>query len=227
VAAVNIVGRYQIVSIDGQAGPSDIAPVIEFAADASAFGKVVNNFNGSWTLDGDRLTFGPVAMTLMMGPPEAMEHEQRLLQLLGMPLSVAGDAAGLVLTADGHEMRLRRDGPPAESADVGDVVVRGTVAYRERIAMPPDAQIIVRVCDVSRADAAAVVLGEQVIDQPGNVPVAFAVAVPGDRIDPRGTLTVAARIVVGGALRWVSDTHLPVVTRGAPDTVDVWVVGVR
>lgn len=41
--------------------------------------------------------------------------------------------------------------------------VTGTVTYRERIALPPGATVTVRLQDVSRADAPAEVLAEEMI----------------------------------------------------------------
>jgi len=73
--------------------------------------------------------------------------------------------------------------------------VSGTVAYRERIALPPTAVIKVQLVDVSRADAPAVVVGEQLIEAGGRQ-VPFAFKIP---YDP-------ARI----------DQHYAVITRGAP-----------
>ncbi|EKF75173.1 hypothetical protein A11A3_04315 [Alcanivorax hongdengensis A-11-3] len=55
----------------------------------------------------------------------------------------------------------------------GQLVLSGKVVYRERMAMPEDATVHVSLADVSRADAPARVIAEQVIEQPGQVPVPF------------------------------------------------------
>ena len=56
----------------------------------------------------------------------------------------------------------------------------GTVAYRERIALPPDAVLTVRLLDVSRADAASVTLGETRVETDGRqVPLPFTVRYDG------------------------------------------------
>jgi len=105
--------------------------------------------------------------------------------------------------------------------------VTGTVTYRERIALPPDATITVRLVDVSRADAPAVMLGEQVFQAQGRQPP-FSFSIPYDPagIDPRMTYAVQARIEIGGALRFINDQHYPVLTRDAPDKVDLVLKGV-
>ncbi len=52
--------------------------------------------------------------------------------------------------------------------------VTGTVTYLQRIALPPDAVVTIRIEDVSKADAPAEVIGEQVIQTEGaQVPIPF------------------------------------------------------
>jgi putative lipoprotein len=100
--------------------------------------------------------------------------------------------------------------------------VTGTVTYLQRVALPPEAVIKVQLLDVSRADAPAAVLGEQVITAGGRqVPFAFEIAYDPARIDPRMTYAVSARIEEGGRLRFVSDQRHAVITRGAPSQVDL------
>jgi putative lipoprotein len=90
------------------------------------------------------------------------------------------------------------------------------------MALPPDAVIKVQLVDVSRADAPAVVLGEQVFEAGGRQ-VPFAVSIPYDpaKIDDRMTYAVQARIEVGSQLQFVSDRHYAVITRGGPTGVDL------
>lgn len=100
--------------------------------------------------------------------------------------------------------------------------VTGTLAYRERIALPPDAMITVQLVDVSRADAPAVVLGEQVGPAGGRqVPIAFEISFDRSRIEPAHRYAVQARIEDGGKLRFISDHHYAVITGGAPSHVDM------
>jgi len=94
--------------------------------------------------------------------------------------------------------------------------VSGQVIYREKIAMPEGAVVTVRVSDVSLADAPADVIGEQVIENPGNVPVKFSVAYDASKIQQGRTFAVSARIEVNGKLEWISTTRIPVITDGAP-----------
>ena len=100
--------------------------------------------------------------------------------------------------------------------------VTGTVTYRERIALPPTAVIKVQLVDVSRADAPAIVLGEQVRQAGGKqVPFAFEIQFDPAQIEANHSYAVQARIEQDGKLRFISDRHYAVITRGAPDHVDI------
>ena len=100
--------------------------------------------------------------------------------------------------------------------------VTGTVTYRERIALPPDAVIKVQLVDVSRADAPAIVIGEQVTHAAGKqVPFAFEIPFDPARIEANYSYAVQARIEKDGKLRFISDRHYAVITRGAPTHVDI------
>lgn len=106
---------------------------------------------------------------------------------------------------------------PATSQSV-DGRLTGTVWYRERIALPDDARIDVRLEDVSIADAPATVIAEQTIDTRGaQVPIPFELRYDPARIDPRGRYGVRASIRTGdGALLFASTEHHGVLGDGAP-----------
>jgi putative lipoprotein len=100
--------------------------------------------------------------------------------------------------------------------------VTGTVTYRERVALPPTAAITVQLVDVSRADAPAIMLGEQVTQAAGKqVPFAFEIAFDPAKIEASHSYAVQARIEEDGELRFISDRHYAVITRGAPTRVDM------
>lgn len=102
----------------------------------------------------------------------------------------------------------------------------GSVTYRERIALDPQAEIEVRLLDVSKADAAAEEIAVQTFQADGRqVPVPFTLTYDPARIDPRLRYTLSARILVDGKLRWVSQQAYPVLTQGAPtDEVTIMVI---
>jgi putative lipoprotein len=109
-----------------------------------------------------------------------------------------------------------------EGGGAAPAKVTGTVTYRERIALPPTAVIKVQLVDVSRADAPAVVIGEQVIPAEGKqVPFAFEIAYDSTRIEANHSYAVQARIEDDGQLRFINDQRYAVITRGAPIHVEI------
>lgn len=106
--------------------------------------------------------------------------------------------------------------------------VSGTVTYRQRIALPPNAVVEVRLQEVSRLDAPAVTLAEQIIETEGRqVPFAFTLNYNPSEIDPRYTYVVQARITVDGELEWINTEAYRVITQGAPTAVEVVVSQAR
>lgn len=106
-------------------------------------------------------------------------------------------------------------------------IINGQVIYRERIALPEDAVVTVQLRDVSLADAESILIGEQVIEQPGQVPIAYAVAYSEDDIVDNHTYSVSARITDhNGELLFISDTAILVITQGNP-TEDVEIIVVQ
>ena len=99
---------------------------------------------------------------------------------------------------------------PTGAGEGGTVTVTGEVYYRQRIALPPTAELYVAVEDVSRRDVAAVVMAESRIAPAGQVPIAFELRVDASRIDPRYTYAIRARIEDGGRLLWINTEHIPV-----------------
>lgn len=119
--------------------------------------------------------------------------------------------------------------PPSAPAPetIAPLRVTGSVAYRERIALDPSAEIVVQLLDVSRMDVAAVVLAEQRIRADGRqVPFQFELGVDPARIDPRMRYTVSARIVQGDQLLFITDTAHPVLTQRQGNTASLMLVQV-
>ena len=106
----------------------------------------------------------------------------------------------------------------------GQNSVSGTITYRERMALPPDAVVIVQIQDVSRADAPANTIGEQIIHDPGQVPIAFEVDYAPRDIDEQHTYVLHARIEDGqGNLLFTTTQQYPVITHDYP-TEDIELV---
>lgn len=108
----------------------------------------------------------------------------------------------------------------------GTAAVTGTVVWRERIMLPPNTKTIVRLQDISLADAPAKVLAEDVIDGTRAPPAAFKLAYDPAQILPNHRYSVSARVEVDGQLRFINDTHIAVISDGPTKDVEVLVKGV-
>jgi putative lipoprotein len=101
------------------------------------------------------------------------------------------------------------------------------VTYRERIALTPEAVIQVDLRDLSNPDAEAPPLARQIIEKPGQVPVAFSLSYALASIEPRHVYLVSARITDRGELQFVTEERIAVITNGAPQSTEIVVVPVR
>jgi putative lipoprotein len=178
----------------------------------------INRFNGSYRVEGDVIEFGPAMSTRMAGPNDVMRQENLFLAVL------AGDrhyvlADGVLTIGEGMQsVRLSCDPPRDEATTAPDrFEVTGEVTYREPVSLPPGAQVVVRLLDVSRADAASVTLAEQLIEPDHEVPISFCLTTARSELEPRKTYSVSARIIADGRLAWISDAHHPITIDSARD----------
>ena len=105
--------------------------------------------------------------------------------------------------------------------------VTGTLIYRERMALPPDAVAEVWLLDTSLADVPAVEIAYQRIEGPGNPPIPFVLEYDAQQIREGMQYSVRATIRHAGQLLFTSDTHYPVLTRGAGNTADLLLIRVN
>jgi putative lipoprotein len=100
--------------------------------------------------------------------------------------------------------------------------VTGHVTYRERVALPTDAEVRVVLLDVSRQDAAATPVADTTIRPGGRqVPLPFALRYDPRRIDPRHDYAIRATITSGGQLAFTTTAVVKVITRDHPTMVDL------
>ncbi|MGJ7605009.1 YbaY family lipoprotein [Variovorax sp. LT1R20] len=138
-------------------------------------------------------------------------------------LLLSAAAGASLLSACASPSSASKPAPPAASS----LRVSGTVAYRERIALDPSAEVVVQLLDVSRMDAPSVTLAEQRIKANGKQPpFAYELQVDAARIDPRMRYAVSARILRGEQLLFINDTQYPVLTQGNGTTADLVLVRV-
>ena len=116
--------------------------------------------------------------------------------------------------------------PPVETRPAASLA--GTVTYRQRTALTPEAELQVELRDVSRQDVAAPLIAKRVIARPGQVPIAFTLDYDPSLIEPGRTYAVSARITDRGQLQFVTDTRVPVLSGTAATTpVEIVVVPVK
>lgn len=89
------------------------------------------------------------------------------------------------------------------------VSVTGQITYRERMALPPTAQIEIQLSDVSLMDAPSRTIAQQSFTADGRqVPFAFSLTVDQRPLDPRHSYAVSARITdASGRLMFITDTR--------------------
>jgi putative lipoprotein len=117
-----------------------------------------------------------------------------------------------------------RAGGTDPNIDAATATVTGSVSYRERIALPADALVVVQLRDVSRMDVAAKIISEQTIKPQHSVPIPFSLAYDPDEIDERMTYALFATIRSEGRLLFVTDRSYQVLTRGHPHHLDLMLV---
>ena len=111
-----------------------------------------------------------------------------------------------------------------EDASNDTAQVTGTLMYRERMALRPGSVAEVWLLDTSLADAPAIEIAYQRIEDPGNPPIPFVLDYDPQEIREGMQYGVRATIRQADQLLFTSDTHYPVLTRGAGNTAEVLLI---
>ncbi len=209
-------------SIGEAAAVPGVHSTLLFAADGTLSGSGgCNRINGSWQLSGDDLTFGPMAATQMMCLGDRMDQESAFLS------SIRG-LVRVELSGESLLLRPSEGGEPVRMVPSKPAKLTGAVAYRERMSLPKDATITVRLLDVSKADAPAAVLANQVIVPETQVPVEFSLEYESAEVEARASYAVDAAVQVGDRLLFRSTEYYPVLTHGGPtENVEIELERVR
>ena len=112
---------------------------------------------------------------------------------------------------------------PSSSTESGDdASITGTVAYRERIALPADAVAEISLIDASIMDVrTSAIARTTVLSEGRQVPLPFTLRYDARKIDKQHLYTVRAAIRSGGQLLWTTDMVRGVITQGNPTHVDL------
>ena len=100
-------------------------------------------------------------------------------------------------------------------------VIHGTITYRPRVALSPQAIVKVWLQDVSKMDVVATILDEVEIRNPGQVPIPFQVRYDPTLIDASHRYTLLVKIYEGDRTRFLNATSYPVITQGCTDHCEV------
>ena len=181
--------------------------------------------NGAMVFSHDSLPLGRI------GSAMARSREGRNMGMARRMVVAAAAVALVVAAVACQERTLPPTATPMTSAPTSETTppcppdcaafVTGTLDYRERAALPPDAVASVRLEDVSLADAPSVLIAERVIANPGQVPIRFEIGYDPALIDERRDYAVQATITRGGELLFANDTVYSVLTWGNPSEVEM------
>ena len=134
---------------------------------------------------------------------------------------VAAPLALMLMSCNSQAAQSTRT--PAPPDRVG--IVSGTVSYKERVALPPDAVVEVWIRDVSPLVLVAALIAETTVQPEGRqVPLPFELRYDPNRIVPDHTYAVKAAIRSGGEILFATETDSLVITKGNPTRVDLWLV---
>jgi putative lipoprotein len=120
---------------------------------------------------------------------------------------------------------------PVQSADPGSAglkTINGNIWYRERMMLPPNAEIDVILEDVSRMDVAATVIAQTSL-KPGGAPPPYAYSLQYDtaKILPGMRYGMRVRIEANGQLMFINTGHIPAFGQAPGEPVNIMVSRVR
>ena len=179
-------------------------------------------------MTGDMLA-SPGIMTLAECGPESFSNAfiASLEAAQTYQVWAGGNEMQLVLPAGGGVLTFRAaDASDMPSAE--ETAVSGMVTNVESNPIPEGAVATIQIQDTSLAGAPATVIGEQIIENPGQFPIAYQVAYDPSVIEDNHTYTMSTRITGGdGNLLFINDTAIPVITNGNPtENVEIPVIQV-
>jgi putative lipoprotein len=115
---------------------------------------------------------------------------------------------------------------PVQSADPGSgglKTISGNIWYRERMMLPPNAEIDVILEDASRMDVAATVIAETSFKAEGAPPYAYSLQYDPAKIQPNMRYGMRVRIEANGQLMFINTEHIPAFAQDSGEPVDVMV----
>ncbi len=142
---------------------------------------------------------------------------------LALALGLAGLVAGC------HPEDRAPPDPSAVNAERGrpqpaaneTAALDGTLTYRQRMALPKDALVVMRLVDVSGGSSATTVVSEHGFLAQGQVPIDFRLPYDPSLVSPGYSYGLEAYIFVDGALWFMTPQPVAVLMQGAANDTQV------
>jgi|GEM_PF-2897993 len=218
---------WQLDTLAGSELVPDSSITMEFDAEGRVAGSAgCNRYTTSYMVDANNLSFSMAAATMMACAPELMEQERAFFNALETASTFELSQDQFVITyADGLQLVFSPMVSEEAAATSGTVTVE--VTYRERMALPDNAEITVELQDISLADAPAVVLASETRTADGaQVPFTFELSYDPAEIIENHRYAVRAEVRVDGELLFTTDQIYPVITMDNPNSVSIVMIRV-
>ena len=109
-----------------------------------------------------------------------------------------------------------------EDANTNDMkAIEGSVWYRERMALPPNAEIRISLEDVARMDVPSEVIATTRIEPQGGPPWDFSLGYDPRKLHDRGRYVLRARIEADGQLLFISTRQIPAFDSAAGFPIEI------
>ena len=105
----------------------------------------------------------------------------------------------------------------------GMKTIKGSVWYRERMLLPPEAEVHVTLEDISRMDVKSELIAETRFTPKGGPPFPFTLSYDPARTHDKGRYALRARILVSDKLMFTSTEHIPAFDRDLEKPVEILV----
>ncbi|MEO8487082.1 MAG: YbaY family lipoprotein [Betaproteobacteria bacterium] len=113
---------------------------------------------------------------------------------------------------------------PSPRAEAPRNALQGSVIYRERVALPAQAQVKVQLVDTVSDPRLAVVVAETTFASAGRqVPIPFTLPLDVAKFEPGRAYVLRAYILIDGAIQYVTSTRVNVDPRAPPASVSLLV----
>ena len=177
-----------------------------------------NTYSGSYERTTTDLTVGSLSISQMIcsTPEGIMEQETQYLTMLQNSAFINIDQKLSIMNQANEKILIY------------DAAVIGTIITQGEGTLPENSVVQVTLSDVSVADAEAVVIGEQTINNPSVFPIPFQVTYNPEVIDQRYSYAIGVRITdESGALLYTNTSAYNVITQGNPSVVEVTVESIE